>query len=407
MGAGSDVPSVFDRELVVPRPTVASILAHHNRTSRAALAGSRDAGLPSLCYVTPWNRGGYDAVRAHPANFFMVSPVWYSVKFRPVSAPQATGGAKRPAAAGAAALPPATVEAYLEGEHDTDVAWLSDITGKNIAALATWFDAATGSPARPILSGASPDEEDPHAGTAKAARFVQRPSVAASAGSARRPRVTPRVLIEPADAHSTTLFSEPALRAQLVALLTDLVLKYDFDGLTLEATYFWPVAGEYPDHPQYRGPSAAASKTATQAPASVADRADLMFSPRELTGDDMASPRHALNLFVKHLGDALRVISVDKTLTLVVRPSAPTPIDATAAVASAPAAAAASERAPPAFFAAKDAVVVGDGASFFSLMTYDYAPAAGLQDPMVVSNLAELLERQLPKPELEVRALYR
>jgi len=60
------------------------------------------------------------------------------------------------------------------------------------------------------------------------------------------------------------------------------------------------------------------------------------------------------------------------------------------------------QKPPPPVFAAVDAAVLADVVDRFSLMTYDFAPKDGVTDPMVVSNVRELLSQQLPRDQVEV-----
>lgn len=291
------------RGLVTVSPTAASVLEHHalassllpvsnNSSSSAVDTGAASGGLSlpateSLCYVTPWNRHGYDLVQQAPHRFPSVSPVWHSLKFRP--APSGS----------AAAATGATVEAYLDGEHDVDVTWLSAITGRDIGTYVAWFNANAFTGAGVDGAGEGNNIKRMSEGTAddgSGAEGKPRPNFPRPA---HRPRVLPRVLAEPSDELSTRLFSEPAVRAQIVQLLTDLVMKYDYDGLTLEWTYFWPVAGEYPDHPQHT-PGLYAQSTA-----------DLTVGAKDLTKADLMSPRHVLNLLVRQVADSVKSLGED------------------------------------------------------------------------------------------------
>uniref|UniRef100_A0A5S6R2H0 Chitinase domain-containing protein 1 n=1 Tax=Trichuris muris TaxID=70415 RepID=A0A5S6R2H0_TRIMR len=61
---------------------------------------------PTLAFVTPWNGRGYDVAKLYGAKFSHVSPVWFR-------------------------LIPGDVDCRIEGQHDIDRGWLSDVREAN------------------------------------------------------------------------------------------------------------------------------------------------------------------------------------------------------------------------------------------------------------------------------------
>lgn len=70
--------------------------------------------LPVLAYITPWNSRGYDLAKTFNSKFTHLSPVWYNLKSQ--------GGSL-----------------VLEGRHDADVGWISDIRMLGQAQLVPRF----------------------------------------------------------------------------------------------------------------------------------------------------------------------------------------------------------------------------------------------------------------------------
>jgi hypothetical protein len=55
-------PSVHDRDLIVKKPTITSIIKEHQRYGNASAHEKFFPGR-TLAYVTPWNNHGYDIAK--------------------------------------------------------------------------------------------------------------------------------------------------------------------------------------------------------------------------------------------------------------------------------------------------------------------------------------------------------
>ena len=70
--------------------------------------GTKAFAGETLCYVTPWNRGGYAATLKHVKKLDWVSPVWYALS-------------------GAEGAAIGRIEWRIKGGHDVDRAWLAKL----------------------------------------------------------------------------------------------------------------------------------------------------------------------------------------------------------------------------------------------------------------------------------------
>ncbi|KAJ0861008.1 putative glycoside hydrolase family 18, catalytic domain, glycoside hydrolase superfamily [Helianthus annuus] len=100
----ASIPNVLD-------VTYQQILTENAKVSENA---SRRFPNPVLAYVTPWNSKGYDLAKDFNSKFTHISPVWYHLKSQ---------GA----------------EFVLEGRHNVDKGWISDLRMKGHALILPRF----------------------------------------------------------------------------------------------------------------------------------------------------------------------------------------------------------------------------------------------------------------------------
>ncbi|KAJ0499822.1 putative glycoside hydrolase family 18, catalytic domain, glycoside hydrolase superfamily [Helianthus annuus] len=100
----ASIPNVVD-------VTYQQILTENAKVSENA---SRRFPNPVLAYVTPWNSKGYDLAKEFNSKFTHISPVWYHLKSQ---------GA----------------EFVLEGRHNVDKGWISDLRMKGHALILPRF----------------------------------------------------------------------------------------------------------------------------------------------------------------------------------------------------------------------------------------------------------------------------
>ncbi|CDW53145.1 Glyco hydro 18 domain containing protein [Trichuris trichiura] len=80
-----------------------SILENHDKVKSP---GEKLFPNPTLAFVTPWNGRGYDVAKLYGSKFSHISPVWFR-------------------------LVPADVDCQIDGQHDIDRGWLSDVRATN------------------------------------------------------------------------------------------------------------------------------------------------------------------------------------------------------------------------------------------------------------------------------------
>ncbi|KAI7735313.1 hypothetical protein M8C21_029730 [Ambrosia artemisiifolia] len=96
----------------IPQLTYQQILTENAQV--VSENGSRHFPNPVLAYVTPWNSKGYDLAKVFNSKFTHISPVWYDIKSQ---------GA----------------EFVLEGRHNVDKGWISDLRTKGHALILPRF----------------------------------------------------------------------------------------------------------------------------------------------------------------------------------------------------------------------------------------------------------------------------
>jgi len=69
--------SLQDRGILETKLTSTKILKSHNIVSSPTIKNFKGA---TFAFVTPWNKGGYDAAKKFAAKFDYISPVWYQFK---------------------------------------------------------------------------------------------------------------------------------------------------------------------------------------------------------------------------------------------------------------------------------------------------------------------------------------
>lgn len=80
--AGAEPPpplNVFDRELVTSTPRASSIVRYNRLVAPAQNSTRRFAG-PTLAFVTPWHRAGYELAEHLASSLDYVSPAWLTVE---------------------------------------------------------------------------------------------------------------------------------------------------------------------------------------------------------------------------------------------------------------------------------------------------------------------------------------
>lgn len=105
--AVSVVRSVYDRDLVKTQVKYHDIIAEHSRVSSNL---SRVFQHPVLAYVTPWNSKGYELAKKFSSKLTHISPVWYDLKSQGVNL-------------------------VLEGRHNADRGWISELRKKGDAQI--------------------------------------------------------------------------------------------------------------------------------------------------------------------------------------------------------------------------------------------------------------------------------
>ncbi|KAL6842573.1 hypothetical protein ACP4OV_027417 [Aristida adscensionis] len=100
--------SVYERGLIKRDVSAREILSEHGRVSENR--SRRHFPNPVLAYVTPWNSKGYEMAKLFSAKFTHISPVWYDLK---------SDGNRL----------------VLEGEHNFDAAWVSELQGNGSLVL--------------------------------------------------------------------------------------------------------------------------------------------------------------------------------------------------------------------------------------------------------------------------------
>lgn len=78
---------------------------------------ARHTQQPTLAYLTPWNRGGYDVSLNYSHKFTHLSPVWFQIKL--TSRPSKTDNTRN------------TLAVLVTGEHDVDRTWLQQVRSAN------------------------------------------------------------------------------------------------------------------------------------------------------------------------------------------------------------------------------------------------------------------------------------
>jgi chitinase domain-containing protein 1 len=73
--------TVYQRGLVVKNPDPTDIIVESGAYYKKV--NTRNASIPVLGYVTPWNNHGYDVAKIFASKFAMVSPVWLQIKRKP------------------------------------------------------------------------------------------------------------------------------------------------------------------------------------------------------------------------------------------------------------------------------------------------------------------------------------
>ncbi|CAM8987498.1 unnamed protein product [Rhodiola kirilowii] len=105
---GRRMPYVEHRRLVKTDINYKEILTENSNYSENTT--DKHFPLPVLAYITPWNSRGYDLAKIFNSKFTHLSPVWYNLKSQ--------GGSL-----------------ILEGRHDADVGWISEIRSLGQAQL--------------------------------------------------------------------------------------------------------------------------------------------------------------------------------------------------------------------------------------------------------------------------------
>ncbi|KAL8162456.1 hypothetical protein V2J09_013945 [Rumex salicifolius] len=99
---------VFRQGLVKADLSYEDILNEHNKVSESN--SSRSFINPVLAYITPWNSIGYDLAKSFNSKFTHLSPVWYDLKSQ-------------------------GKELVLEGRHNADTGWISELRKKGDAKV--------------------------------------------------------------------------------------------------------------------------------------------------------------------------------------------------------------------------------------------------------------------------------
>ncbi|XP_071685727.1 uncharacterized protein [Rutidosis leptorrhynchoides] len=102
------LPYVYKRGLVTTDISYQQILTENDRVSENA--SIRQFTYPVLAYVTPWNSKGYELAKDFNSKVTHISPVWYDLKSQ---------GA----------------DFVLEGRHNVDKGWISDLRMKGHALI--------------------------------------------------------------------------------------------------------------------------------------------------------------------------------------------------------------------------------------------------------------------------------
>ncbi|XP_023754495.1 uncharacterized protein LOC111902917 [Lactuca sativa] len=108
----SSLPYVYQRGLVKTDINYQEILTENAKVSENT--SIRHFPNPVLAYVTPWNSKGYDLAKEFNSKITHISPVWYDLKSQ---------GA----------------EFILEGRHNVDKGWISDLRMKGNALILPRF----------------------------------------------------------------------------------------------------------------------------------------------------------------------------------------------------------------------------------------------------------------------------
>ncbi|KAM7472290.1 hypothetical protein LguiA_010473 [Lonicera macranthoides] len=102
------LPYVYQRGLVKTDVNYNDILTENSKVSENT--SNRHFGYPVLAYITPWNSRGYEIAKTFNSKFTHISPVWYDLKSQ---------GTKL----------------FLEGRHNADTGWISDLRMKGDAQV--------------------------------------------------------------------------------------------------------------------------------------------------------------------------------------------------------------------------------------------------------------------------------
>jgi chitinase domain-containing protein 1 len=166
--------NVLDRKLVTPTPTYRSILKEN--TNHGSDTDQRHFLGPTLGYITPWHRKGYEIATKFHCKFDMVSPAWFQVKSH--------GG-----------------KVSVTGEHDINAKWVTEIRES-----------------KPCPHRLKRDDNGNH--------FP-------------RTQILPRFLIEgwTLEGYQALFTADGPVAKQFLKLLVSTVQQHDFDGLVLDAGY--------------------------------------------------------------------------------------------------------------------------------------------------------------------------
>ncbi|KAL3517276.1 hypothetical protein ACH5RR_024178 [Cinchona calisaya] len=107
-GTESKILDVYRRGLVKTDVNYRQILAEHMKVSENA--SRRQFENPVLAYITPWNSKGYDLAKKFTSKLTHLSPVWYDLKSEGSTL-------------------------VLEGRHNADSGWISEIRMKGDAKI--------------------------------------------------------------------------------------------------------------------------------------------------------------------------------------------------------------------------------------------------------------------------------
>uniref|UniRef100_A0A7C9DC39 Chitinase domain-containing protein 1 n=1 Tax=Opuntia streptacantha TaxID=393608 RepID=A0A7C9DC39_OPUST len=105
-------PYVYRRGLVKANVDYQEILTEHSSVSENGTV--RHFSNPVLAYITPWNSAGYDLAKRFNSKFTHLSPVWYNLKGQ-------------------------GIKLVLEGRHDADRGWMSELRQKGNAQILPRF----------------------------------------------------------------------------------------------------------------------------------------------------------------------------------------------------------------------------------------------------------------------------